>query len=172
MSTDAPVSQRAGTPGGPAQGFDLDRPWRLDDRVAVRPEPFGALFTQLRGGCVAAKFFTGLPLDRPDPECAQGHGQAALQARGLVSAPRPAGDHSHRGPVRARAAHGRRGRTGPVPVIIGSRPSPASPPSPAAPPARACDAHPLAGFGSEASEDHRLVLDAAHTLHEDAAHTP
>jgi mycofactocin biosynthesis protein MftB len=24
-------------------GFDLDRPWQLDDRVAVRPEPFGAL---------------------------------------------------------------------------------------------------------------------------------
>ena len=24
-------------------GFDLDRPWCLDDRVAVRPEPFGAL---------------------------------------------------------------------------------------------------------------------------------
>jgi putative mycofactocin binding protein MftB len=23
--------------------FDLDRPWRLDRRVAVRPEPFGAL---------------------------------------------------------------------------------------------------------------------------------
>jgi mycofactocin biosynthesis protein MftB len=23
--------------------FDLDRPWCLDDRVAVRPEPFGAL---------------------------------------------------------------------------------------------------------------------------------
>ncbi len=43
MSTDAPVSPRAGTPGSPAPGFDLDRPWRLDDRVAVRPEPFGAL---------------------------------------------------------------------------------------------------------------------------------
>jgi putative mycofactocin binding protein MftB len=28
-------------PGGPA--FDLDRPWRLDERAAVRPEPFGAL---------------------------------------------------------------------------------------------------------------------------------
>jgi mycofactocin biosynthesis protein MftB len=28
-------------PRGPA--FDLDRPWRLDERVAVRPEPFGAL---------------------------------------------------------------------------------------------------------------------------------
>jgi putative mycofactocin binding protein MftB len=23
--------------------FGLDRPWRLDERVAVRPEPFGAL---------------------------------------------------------------------------------------------------------------------------------
>jgi hypothetical protein len=37
VSTDAPVSPRAGTPGSPALGFDLDRPWRLDDRVAVRP---------------------------------------------------------------------------------------------------------------------------------------
>jgi mycofactocin biosynthesis protein MftB len=34
------VSTRA---GGPAAAFDLDRPWCLDDRVAVRPEPFGAL---------------------------------------------------------------------------------------------------------------------------------
>ena len=48
-------------------------------------------------------------------------------------------------------------------ITIGPRPSPASPPSPAAPPARACDAHPLAGFGSEASEDQHYVLDAAHT---------
>jgi mycofactocin biosynthesis protein MftB len=30
-------------PAGPAYAFDLDRPWRLDERVAVRPEPFGAL---------------------------------------------------------------------------------------------------------------------------------
>jgi mycofactocin biosynthesis protein MftB len=29
--------------GGPAPRFDLDRPWCVDDRVAVRPEPFGAL---------------------------------------------------------------------------------------------------------------------------------
>jgi putative mycofactocin binding protein MftB len=28
---------------GVAAAFDLDRPWQLDDRVAVRPEPFGAL---------------------------------------------------------------------------------------------------------------------------------
>jgi putative mycofactocin binding protein MftB len=26
-----------------ATSFDLDRPWQLDERVAVRPEPFGAL---------------------------------------------------------------------------------------------------------------------------------
>jgi putative mycofactocin binding protein MftB len=31
------------TPAGPASPFDLDRPWRLDEQVAVRPEPFGAL---------------------------------------------------------------------------------------------------------------------------------
>jgi hypothetical protein len=30
-------------PAGPANAFDLDQAWRLDERVAVRPEPFGAL---------------------------------------------------------------------------------------------------------------------------------
>jgi putative mycofactocin binding protein MftB len=31
-------------PAGTGQArFDLDRAWRLDERVAVRPEPFGAL---------------------------------------------------------------------------------------------------------------------------------
>jgi mycofactocin radical SAM maturase len=34
-----------------------------------------------QGGCMAAKFFTGLPLDGPDPECVLGHGEAALAAR-------------------------------------------------------------------------------------------
>ena len=29
---------------------------------------------------MAAKFFTGLPLDGPDPECVNGHGEAALLA--------------------------------------------------------------------------------------------
>jgi mycofactocin biosynthesis protein MftB len=33
----------AGGPGGASPPFDLDQPWRLDDRVAVRPEPFGAM---------------------------------------------------------------------------------------------------------------------------------
>jgi mycofactocin biosynthetic radical S-adenosylmethionine protein MftC len=34
-----------------------------------------------QGGCMAAKFFTGLPLDGPDPECVFGHGETALAAR-------------------------------------------------------------------------------------------
>jgi mycofactocin biosynthetic radical S-adenosylmethionine protein MftC len=33
-----------------------------------------------QGGCMAAKFFTGLPLDGPDPECVFGHGEQALAA--------------------------------------------------------------------------------------------
>ena len=46
---------------------------------------------------MAAKFFTGLPLDGPDPECVQGFGAPALAADRHV--PRPSGDHSRRGPV-------------------------------------------------------------------------
>ncbi len=35
---------RSGPPGDDAPArFDLDRPWQLDHRVALRPEPFGAL---------------------------------------------------------------------------------------------------------------------------------
>ena len=37
-----------------------------------------ALRRRCRGGCMAAKFFTGLPLDGPDPECVQGYGEPAL----------------------------------------------------------------------------------------------
>ena len=45
-----------------------------------------------RGGCMAAKFFTGLPLDGPDPECVEGYGAPALDAERDV--PRPRVDHS------------------------------------------------------------------------------
>ena len=38
-------------------------------------------YDSCRGGCMAAKFFTGLPLDGPDPECVQGYGAPALAAR-------------------------------------------------------------------------------------------
>jgi len=44
-----------------------------------------------RGGCMAAKFFTGLPLDGPDPDCVHGHGLAATpRAVPLVLQPRHA----------------------------------------------------------------------------------
>jgi hypothetical protein len=46
---------------------------------------------------MAAKFFTGLPLDGPDPECVLGHGEAALAALdGDRQPPKPSGDHSKR----------------------------------------------------------------------------
>jgi hypothetical protein len=73
---------------------------------------------------MAAKFFTGLPLDGPDPECVQGYGELAL-AGVTAAAPKPTGDHSHRGGVRG----------GPVPVTIGLRR-----------PDKACEENPLAGL--------------------------
>jgi hypothetical protein len=68
---------------------------------------------------MAAKFFTGLPLDGPDPECVQGHSASALTRE--RETPRPRADHSH----------GR--RTGkPVPLTLSMRP-----------PARLCNESPL-----------------------------
>ncbi|MEU7283549.1 mycofactocin radical SAM maturase [Streptomyces sp. NPDC045431] len=84
-----------------------------------------------RGGCMAAKFFTGLPLDGPDPECVKGAARSALAAVGTEQVPRPSGDHSHR---TARAPRSR-----PVPVSIGW-----GPPAPATAPDRPCDTSPLA----------------------------
>ena len=51
-----------------------------------------------QGGCMAAKFFTGMPLDGPDPECVNGFGETALDGIDMSGAPRPAMDHSK--PVR------------------------------------------------------------------------
>ncbi|MEV1025282.1 mycofactocin radical SAM maturase [Streptomyces sp. NPDC050264] len=89
-----------------------------------------------KGGCMAAKFFTGLPLDGPDPECVQGHGESLLATRGTV--PKPSGDHSHRTVPRSGASNGR--RTGPVPITLGRREDVAQPP------VSACAESPLAGF--------------------------
>ncbi|MAT06223.1 MAG: mycofactocin radical SAM maturase [Acidimicrobiaceae bacterium] len=47
-----------------------------------------------QGGCMAAKFFTGLPLDGPDPECVGGEGELALAGVASGAAPRPMADHS------------------------------------------------------------------------------
>lgn len=51
-----------------------------------------------QGGCMAAKFFTGLALDGPDPECVRGGGQDALAIVDPSGVPRPVVDHSK--PVR------------------------------------------------------------------------
>jgi mycofactocin radical SAM maturase len=69
-------------PGGFAQV------WRHSDLFASLREPQSAgacascgSYDACQGGCMAAKFFTGLPLDGPDPECVFGHGEEALAAR-------------------------------------------------------------------------------------------
>ena len=57
-------------------------------------------FDACQGGCMAAKFFTGLPLDGPDPECVTGdlHGvPASVAAVPVALKPRPAPDHSYAG---------------------------------------------------------------------------
>jgi mycofactocin radical SAM maturase len=84
-----------------AGGFETV--WRESELFADlrRPQTGGpcascSAFDACRGGCMAAKFFTGLPLDGPDPECVKGHGATALAAIDRAVAPRPALDHSHR----------------------------------------------------------------------------
>ncbi len=54
-----------------------------------------------RGGCMAAKFFTGLPASAPDPECVFGHGEAALAALPAGAAPDPGPGHDPMGRPRA-----------------------------------------------------------------------
>ena len=105
-----------------------------------KPDTGGAckscgFYDSCRGGCMAAKFFTGLPLDGPDPECVQGYGEAALASLSASpgSVPRPSVDHSHR-TVPSRS--GPRTAGGPVPVSIARR----------RPPSHDCDESPLAGF--------------------------
>lgn len=51
-----------------------------------------AHYDSCRGGCMAAKFFTGLPLEGPDPECIEGYGTAPLQADRTI--PKARVDHS------------------------------------------------------------------------------
>ena len=66
-----------------------------------RPQSAGACascgsYDACQGGCMAAKFFTGLPLDGPDPECVLGHGEAALARVAPGAAPSPGPGHSRR----------------------------------------------------------------------------
>ena len=111
-------------------GFDVV--WRtsslFDD--LRRPQTGGACtqcsaYDACRGGCMAAKFFTGLPLDGPDPECVKGNGEHGLAGVDRATLPTASQDHSHRGPVRNQ----------PVVVPLTRRPVD-----------KACDENPLAGL--------------------------
>jgi mycofactocin radical SAM maturase len=88
-------------------------------------------FDVCRGGCTAAKFFTGLPLDGPDPECVQGYGEPALAGDRTV--PVASQDHSRTVPARRAPVF--------VPLRVG----------PVAPPVQACAESPLAGLTREAN---------------------
>jgi len=72
--------------------------WRESDLFTSLREPQSAgacascgAFDACQGGCMAAKFFTGMPLDGPDPECVLGNGATAVA---IALKPRPAADHS------------------------------------------------------------------------------
>jgi mycofactocin biosynthetic radical S-adenosylmethionine protein MftC len=82
--------------------------WRDSELFADlrQPQTGGACascshFDSCRGGCMAAKFFTGLPLTGPDPECVLGNGESLLSLLPERDVPRPAADHSRRRPVSA-----------------------------------------------------------------------
>ena len=84
-------------------------------------------FDACRGGCMAAKFFTGLPLDGPDPECVKGFGELALARPRVV--PAASQDHS-------RQASTNRTQAVFVPLSM----------SPINAPTRSCAENPLASF--------------------------
>lgn len=82
--------------------------WRESELFTELREPQSAgacascgSYDACQGGCMASKFFTGLPLDGPDPECVLGHGEAALAALEEqvepVMVPHPGSGHSKTG---------------------------------------------------------------------------
>ena len=77
------------------------RVWEESDlfRSLREPESPGACascgaYDACQGGCMAAKFFTGLPLDGPDPECVKGYGESLLAGVAAGAAPSPGPGHS------------------------------------------------------------------------------
>jgi mycofactocin biosynthetic radical S-adenosylmethionine protein MftC len=96
--------------GNVLDGGGFDHIWKSSDLFTSLREPQspGACascgsFDACQGGCMAAKFFTGLPLDGPDPECVWGNADdelAALSAAGgSVMKPSPGPGHSKPTPV-------------------------------------------------------------------------
>ncbi|MCW2697936.1 MAG: Radical domain protein [Modestobacter sp.] len=120
--------------------IDFDTVWKHSELFTElrSPQSGGACtscsaYDSCRGGCMAAKFFVGMPLDGPDPECVKGHGSAGLAAAG--ERPASSQDHSHTGTV----------RNAPVPLtLLTARPG--AVPAATARPDKACEESPLAGF--------------------------
>jgi mycofactocin radical SAM maturase len=119
--------------------------WRQSDLFTELRQPTsgGACsscghYDSCRGGCMAAKFFTGLPLDGPDPECVRGLGELSLAELGDAVAPKPSLDHSRitrRASVEAAAPE----QTAVAVAFTPRRPD------------RACDENPLASFEPSSS---------------------
>lgn len=117
----------------------FQRVWQQSElfRSLRSPQTGGAcascsFFDSCRGGCMAAKFFTGLPLDGPDPECVRGFGESALEGDRQV--PAASQNHSKKNPTRNR----------PVMLTLQRREDLT------APPVSACAVNPLAGFSPTA----------------------
>ena len=77
------------------------RVWKQSDLFTELREPQSAgacascgSYDSCQGGCMAAKFFVGIPLDGPDPECVGGDGEIAMRSASSVAPPRPMMDHS------------------------------------------------------------------------------
>jgi mycofactocin radical SAM maturase len=136
-----------------------------------RPQTGGACrscghYDACQGGCMAAKFFTGLPLDGPDPECVLGNADAVLAARDThIAIPKSDVDHSRSAPRNSRV-----NKREPVAIALAPPPradggSPGRIGSPRRPD-RACDTSPLAGLGSQtdgaaASASHAVAVPVA-----------
>lgn len=112
--------------------------WRASELFTQlrQPQTGGACrscsaYDSCQGGCMAAKFFTGLALDGPDPECIHGNAELALAAVGAdAGRPQPDKDHSRtRSPRR--------------PILLGL---PESRSASKTVPDRACDTSPLTGI--------------------------
>lgn len=93
--------------GNVRDGGGFTSVWRDSELFRSLREPSSAgacascgSYDACQGGCMAAKFFTGIPLDGPDPECVFGHGETAMASVPVSLRPGPAVDHSSRVPLR------------------------------------------------------------------------
>ncbi len=80
--------------------------WKSSDLFTELREPQSAgacascgQFDACQGGCMAAKFFTGLPLEGPDPECVIGNGTDSVASIAAEDRPQPTSNHSKPVPV-------------------------------------------------------------------------